>query len=533
MEIRVLLEELESHIVYTSIFRAELGEIQGIGFLEEGIPCDPGVFWIAPADVSLHGERGRVEGTLFRWGCGNPSGEKTAAWENEICTSLGEKQLYAVLARFLRRWRNLEWQLERLALQGADLRELLQGVAELERGQFCVISAAGVVLAETPGSQFGLLADEERKKLVDRLLKERTPQWPEGGLARYPLLDNGCVTAIFLAKEYSCSDLWMEQVLKYLGSLAVPAISRELAAVHAKAPDYTKIVRDIFERRLTNPQKIQEALFPDPGIRAAVQIVVARLDREFDCEQNRERLRIGLQGILPEAIVVQYKQDVVMLYQIPHHRKYNILEPMYYADSQSFYASINRKLREMLPDYHARAAVSVPSHYYDRLRTGWLLCANTLKLDEKLRTDQGERLLSMCDYHIMNVIDYFAQTFMELHKHDDLIYLVSPEIVMLARYDKERNTNLLGLLEAYLLSGQNITKTARRMYMHRNTVSKNLEYIVSQTKLNLEDPDILTATRISLQIIRYYETYLGRKLDWRRDHYMERDGERRRTPPWK
>lgn len=58
----------------------------------------------------------------------------------------------------------------------------------------------------------------------------------------------------------------------------------------------------------------------------------------------------------------------------------------------------------------------------------------------------------------------------------------------LARYDDDRNTELVKTLEYYLDHGGSLVETAQALYIHRNTLLHRLERIKSLIQINLRDP---------------------------------------------
>ena len=97
---------------------------------------------------------------------------------------------------------------------------------------------------------------------------------------------------------------------------------------------------------------------------------------------------------------------------------------------------------------------------------------------------------------------------MDLHHHDDLIYLIHPSIIKICRYDATHKTNLRDVLFYYLLCGCSLNRTAAAMYMHRNTVLNKLNRINEITEIPLEDGYTQQRMIMSCIIMRYYEDYL-------------------------
>lgn len=106
------------------------------------------------------------------------------------------------------------------------------------------------------------------------------------------------------------------------------------------------------------------------------------------------------------------------------------------------------------------------------------------------------------------IIDLCAQKYMELHHHNDLIYLIHPSIIKICRYDAQHKSNLRDVLYYYLLSGCNLNRTAQAIYMHRNTILNKLNKISEIAEIPLEDGYTRHRMIMSCLIMRYYEEYI-------------------------
>jgi purine catabolism regulator len=70
----------------------------------------------------------------------------------------------------------------------------------------------------------------------------------------------------------------------------------------------------------------------------------------------------------------------------------------------------------------------------------------------------------------------------------------------LVEYDREHNSELVPTLRAYFEQNANASETARKMYVHRNTLSYRLQRIAEIVGLDLDDPDTRLALAVALRI---------------------------------
>jgi len=84
-------------------------------------------------------------------------------------------------------------------------------------------------------------------------------------------------------------------------------------------------------------------------------------------------------------------------------------------------------------------------------------------------------------------------------------HLCSPDLLTLAQYDKENNTDLLHTLEMYLSYGLNATQTATELFIHRNTLYQRISKIESMIQGKLNNP----STRLYMQLSFTFMDFSG------------------------
>lgn len=80
-----------------------------------------------------------------------------------------------------------------------------------------------------------------------------------------------------------------------------------------------------------------------------------------------------------------------------------------------------------------------------------------------------------------------------------------PVIEILKTYDKENETCLKDTLETYLDFGRNIHKTAKQMYLHKNTLYYRIHKIEELCSINLDDERICFNLQFSFKLLRLIE----------------------------
>jgi len=70
----------------------------------------------------------------------------------------------------------------------------------------------------------------------------------------------------------------------------------------------------------------------------------------------------------------------------------------------------------------------------------------------------------------------------------------------LIAYDTEKNADLVSTLEGFFACHGNLSQTAARLHIHRNTLTYRLEQIAQITQLDLDDPDARFSLQLALKL---------------------------------
>lgn len=172
------------------------------------------------------------------------------------------------------------------------------------------------------------------------------------------------------------------------------------------------------------------------------------------------------------------------------------------------------RLNELLEKYRLKAAISNACRYEKMYATLYRIASSALRLSKFLTpaVQKYTRIIQYSEFSMYYIIDLCVKEFIRIHNHKDIIYLISPSVIELYRYDKKHNSDLLDTLFHYLLCGRNVSDTANVLYMHRNTVLNKIHKISSIIHAPLDNGNIQFTLLMSCFIINYYENYLEEKL---------------------
>jgi DNA-binding PucR family transcriptional regulator len=85
---------------------------------------------------------------------------------------------------------------------------------------------------------------------------------------------------------------------------------------------------------------------------------------------------------------------------------------------------------------------------------------------------------------------------------DDLRDVYQDQIAHIVNYDRRKNTDLLDTLETYLECAGNLTRTADRLFVHRNTLIQRLERLQSLCDIDLQDRSNWLTLQVAIKVYR-------------------------------
>lgn len=309
--------------------------------------------------------------------------------------------------------------------------------------------------------------------------------------------DSRHLVTILLAENPAMEAIDYHHLLLDFAEISLHPLLENLETLLNQDALFATFLRDLMEERLTETAHIQSRLdmlaYP---VKAFCCFVLVRMEEEPAHTAPVGVLMQQLQDIFPDTNMTVFQNDIVILHS-QEDRPAGKLDFDY------------GKLYRVLDQFHAHAGVSNASRHRPRLKTLYSIASATIRLGRALhRFSASERIFSYEDYSMYYIIDLCAQKYMELHHHNDLIYLIHPSIIKICRYDAQHRSNLRDVLYYYLLSGCNLNRTAQTMYMHRNTILNKLNKISEIAEIPLEDGYTRHRMIMSCLIMRYYEEYI-------------------------
>lgn len=258
-------------------------------------------------------------------------------------------------------------------------------------------------------------------------------------------------------------------------------------------PAFNNLLYEIILKDQTDVNDVREILrMLDHKILQYFNFVIIKFEDQNFFLHDRHHAFAKLSSIFTDCNISVFDHKVIILYT--RKERYVKLPK-----------NTEECLEAFLGEYNAIASIGTPFRDYHMLKTEYRICDNLLEIVSHLDDKNKSRIFHEDDFGPYFIIDLCAKKYEELFSSNDIIYLVHPGLIALSRYDSQHNTNLRDLLYCYLCNDRNLSKTAKEMFMHRNTVLNKLNKINAIIDDDLDHYAVRFRLTFSFMIIKYYE----------------------------
>lgn len=205
------------------------------------------------------------------------------------------------------------------------------------------------------------------------------------------------------------------------------------------------------------------------------------------CEPLTEQTPLILQQRVQYLLAPHFKQVLVSTYKQQCFALITIDLPTYNGDD--FKATLTRVTQQ------ADCRLIVSQHYNNPEDTfaAYTVCNRTAKL----KTFRGR--LVFCE-------DQFFSLSLDRVQHIEILpFFINPAVRELLAYDAHNKTELVATLDAYLRATCNLTRTAKNLFVHPNTLRNRLNHITRITGCNLRDAETCFKLASSFKLERFLE----------------------------
>ena len=408
--------------------------------------------------------------------------------------------LYNILNDTLMAWRHWSQRFALLGLQKNNLQSLIELGASMLNTSVILLNAGYSMICyqlHHDRSQFLASFPGLNSLLTRGFLSIQTilQLKEEGNVPILPIRQGADTLAYLLLPELQEGDY----AAHTFGTLLTQALRQHMASQsqshsgHYKI-EFEQLIADMIEMNTISEEEIQNRLvLMDASLKRFYCCLVVRLVSQDTSSLPLNQLIGGLEKLFPGSYFAIYQDHVVALVPVAERRL-----PDYHQEA----------LLTLLERFHASIGMSGPLMRLEQFRTLYLMASSAIRLGSALALSGSPPIYLYNDYRIYHMIDMCREGFINRYHHDNLVYLCHPMASSLHRYDQDHGTDFVDILSTFLQSDSNLTKTARKLNFHRNTMLYKLSKIESIIGDSLEDSTLKQTLLLSCYTIRYIALYL-------------------------
>ncbi len=170
---------------------------------------------------------------------------------------------------------------------------------------------------------------------------------------------------------------------------------------------------------------------------------------------------------------------------------------------------------DFLKERHLIAGTSYCSRWPAVFYTLYRTAHHSMKLGERLRNPLFPKYSNLFGYHEYEsfyTIHLAAENFRNQTPGSSLCYLIHPDVLKIYQNDENNSEHLIDILLAYLMCGSGIDRTAKMLFMHRNTLYKKLNRIQSILNRKLDTFEDPFTIQFSCMMVIYQMYYKRKKI---------------------
>lgn len=504
--------ELSQHILYSSILQTLASDSRGILLLDQSIeiPADYICVGTASQFLSLADSSAQEPvGTYFLSGGENDISKLKAFSCNILLSGLSLSPLYNKLFECISLWK--KWTELLNKSQDTGLKQLLQRSSRLIDASICIMNSDYKIITASIRQKDGQLFENcddmpvTAQEIIDRLIEKReafeAPAYSDQQDGYTYCLVPVSIEHEFFGFLYGCiqGDGMPLQQMMFTLAYELSVRLRDSSSQNS-ALSFQEIARLLFLEPPADYEHIQIMLqnLPKPPHKY-MRIILVKPDSPLNREAELKQLYGELNCLFPAHHMVILDDTILILISS------RLASCAFPAEEDA--------VEKILESYQSTALISHACMSAKSLRISYLKCRQLLPIIHNVRADSFNRLSYFGRYSLYLIADLCANHMEEHFDSDDIIYLCSPAVLTLTRYDQAFDCNLRDVLFTYLLNGRNIAETSKVMFMHRNTMIYKINKIKELIHHSLDDPYYRFHLMFSCMLIRYYEKYQHHSLN--------------------
>ncbi len=212
----------------------------------------------------------------------------------------------------------------------------------------------------------------------------------------------------------------------------------------------------------------------------------------FQLEEERQATLRRISGMVKRRIQENYPGSLV-------HEHENLLTAVMCLSKDPAATRLKTWLRDLVRqmriEHLVRLSIGVgnPCHNLSDYRRGFAEASEALQMGQTLNREGG-----VTYFNDLGVYRYLYK----IARMDDLRDMYQEQVARISNYDRRKGTDLLDTLETYLECAGNLTKTASRLFVHRNTLIQRLDRLQSLCEIDLQERSNWLTLQVAIKVFK-------------------------------
>ena len=436
--------------------------------------------------------------------------------------------LYDIINELLEifdRFQTWEQQMEEAVLLGKDFQALVDLSAPVFRNNFFLIwDASYNVVAHTQNVE---IPNEKLRWIIERgfFPKEVTDDLAKMGYMKnalayttptlfgtpnymnipfiiktYSVAQRIHYTSAFYFSENAPSQGYVDLFKIFAASLE-KYILRQVSSTHRQVSRVDQCVVDLIENWRKGPEYLRDRAVV-LGLEEGMRYCLCLIDFHEYTREQALYLRMRMRSACNKVVASIYQENLLLIF---HSGERTFLEKE--ALAERF-----QKILELLSVCGSTAAFSSTFSSCDGVHIAYWQACIAMRYGKKYRA--GERVHYYRDHSIYHMLESYANS-----SHFPLNKMYFQRLSLLMDAKNYKNSNLY-LMRTYLINERNISRTAKLLYMHRNSVIYRIAKIRDLLDVDLDDPDVRLRLFMSFKILELIDPDIAEahiSIDEKRD----------------
>ncbi len=238
-------------------------------------------------------------------------------------------------------------------------------------------------------------------------------------------------------------------------------------------------------------ERFQSLYYP---VKPHIGCIIIHSETDVQSMAFRDGIELAISAFFPETNFFYYEKEWVVFFTQDRDTTEKL--DFSYED-----------FSQMLKENSLYAVIGYPCQRPELLYT--IYKTSSMALNVALRMSFRPRVSRVFTYKELNLlylVHLSSQRFKQRLETTNTMFLAHPDAVKIYYHDIEENDNLLDILTVYLTTAQNVTESAKLLYMHRNTVHNKINKIKELISLNINDGYDCCLLLLSCTILQYQKT---------------------------